>query len=146
MPQPTELTRRNVILLGSAGTALALVGCSPPAEPPDGQASATPDGGGTDSKPVEVARLADVPVGSSISASLSGAPILISQPMEGTVVAFSAICTHQGCVVLPAKTELDCPCHGSRFDSATGEVLGGPASRALDPVTVTVAGDSIVAG
>jgi Rieske Fe-S protein len=93
-----------------------------------------------------VASLADIPVGGSISATLAGAPILISQPTPGVVVAFSAICTHQGCVVKPAQEELDCPCHGSRFNPSTGEVLGGPAPLPLGKVPVTVAGDAILAG
>jgi Rieske Fe-S protein len=85
-------------------------------------------------------------VGGSISSTLNGEPILVSQPVAGTVVAFSAICTHQGCVVLPATAEFDCPCHGSRFDAATGAVLGGPARSPLPEVAVTLDGDSVRAG
>jgi Rieske Fe-S protein len=56
--------------------------------------------------------------------------------------AFSAICTHLGCVV----TENDradgftCPCHGSLFDSG-GRVLGGPAPRGLDWLELSLAVD-----
>jgi Rieske Fe-S protein len=62
------------------------------------------------------------------------------------VAAFSAICTHQGCTVAPAGKELDCPCHGSVYNAATGEVMGGPAPRPLDKVNVKIAGDNVVAG
>lgn len=34
--------------------------------------------------------------------------------------------------------ELDCPCHGSRFDAANGEVLAGPATTHLPEISVTV--------
>jgi Rieske Fe-S protein len=33
---------------------------------------------------------------------------------------------------------ISCPCHGSRFDPASGKVVSGPASRALAEVAVTV--------
>ena len=51
------------------------------------------------------------------------------------VVAYSAICTHQGCTVtdwLTAKQVLQCPCHQSHYDPRHGaRVVVGPAPRAL---------------
>lgn len=143
MTLPTDVSRRTVIVVGS-GTVLALAGCSTGPGSTDGKtdAGAPATGGGNG----EIASLADVPVGGSISATLDGKPILVAQPTAGKVVAFSAICTHKGCVVKPDAKEFACPCHGSRYDSSTGKVLAGPAPRALDPVKVTVAGDSITSG
>ena len=94
----------------------------------------------------DVAALADIPVGGSIDATIGGEPVLLSQPTAGTVVAFSAICTHQGCVVAAAGSQLECPCHGSVFDAATGAVEQGPAPDPLPEVAVTVDGDRVVAG
>ncbi len=132
---PSELSRRSVVALGGIGigTAVALTGCA------GGQNERTTVGG----KEV-LATLADIPVGGSVSARLDGTAILISQPTTGTVVAFNAICPHQGCRVLPKETDLECPCHQSRFDSTTGELLDGPAPRGLDPVAVEIAGDYVV--
>ena len=60
------------------------------------------------------------------------------------VHAFSSTCTHQGCTV-DGVTDgvITCPCHGSAFDAATGDVVTGPATRPLDPVQVEVA-DGVV--
>lgn len=152
MTQATDLSRRTVIMVGG-GAALTLAGCSAQPAPTDETTDAgTPaDGGGSPSADAgtggaEIAKLADIPVGGSISATLDGKPILVSQPTAGTVVAFSAICTHKGCVVKPDAAEFACPCHGSRYDSTNGEVTAGPAPRALDAVKVTVAGDSVTSG
>ena len=48
------------------------------------------------------------------------------------VVAFSTVCTHAGCRI--GKTNgnfLQCSCHGSRFEAATGKALKGPAIQPL---------------
>ena len=137
------ISRRAALLIGGAGTAVALVGCSTgPAA--TGEPATTGKSGGTKSA-TEVAKLADIPVGGSVEASLNGKPILVSQPTAGKVIAFSAVCTHQGCVVKPVGKEFDCPCHGSKFDAMTGEVLGGPAPSPLVAVPVSVTGDSVTA-
>lgn len=145
MTQATDVSRRTVILVGG-GTVLALAGCSAEPAPTDETTDAGTPAGGGGTGAEEIARLADIPVGGSISATLDGKPILVAQPTAGTAVAFSAICTHKGCVVKPDAAEFACPCHGSRYDSANGEVTAGPAPRPLDPVTVTVDGDSVTAG
>jgi rieske iron-sulfur protein len=51
------------------------------------------------------------------------------------VVAYSAVCTHQGCPVSMWQDEaqmLFCSCHASEFDPRNGaEVVAGPAPRRL---------------
>jgi Rieske Fe-S protein len=75
---------------------------------------------------------------------LDGRRVLLTQPVAGTVAAFDAHCTHQGCTVRATDDGLRCPCQGSVFDLATGEVLQGPATTPLDPVPVAVRGDDVV--
>ena len=58
--------------------------------------------------------------------------VRVAQPTAGTAVAFNARCPHAGCAVAVAQAELDCPCHGSRFD-VNGTVLNGPAIKPLAP-------------
>jgi Rieske Fe-S protein len=81
-----------------------------------------------------LAALADVPDGRGI---VVGNVVLTRRGNE--VHAFSAVCPHQGCLVdkVTAKS-IDCPCHGSRFDPASGKVVGGPAPHGLAPVKVAV--------
>lgn len=144
MTENLILTRRGLIVAGGAtvagASALALAGCAPAAEDPHTGAS-TPTGlqPGT-----ELARLSDVPVGGSLGVQVDGSEVLLSQPEEGVPMAFSAVCTHQGCVVAAAGASFDCPCHGSRYDAASGAVLNGPATRALSEIKVAVSDDRIV--
>ena len=93
-----------------------------------------------------IVKLADVPVGGAVAAQAPSGAIIVAQPTAGQVVAFSAICTHQGCKVAPAGATLNCPCHGSRYDALTGKVLNGPARADLAPVAVKVNGQDVVAG
>ena len=104
-------------------------------------------GGATGGSVKALAKLSDITVGSAISATNSdGSKIIIARPTSSTVAAFSAICTHQGCVVAPSGGQLDCPCHGSVFNASTGAVVNGPASRPLPRSTSRPSGDDIVAG
>ena len=73
--------------------------------------------------------------------------VVVTKDANGTVHAFSATCTHQGCTVSSvAGGTINCPCHGSRFDARTGAVVQGPATRPLPVISVTVQGDRIVRG
>ena len=51
---------------------------------------------------------------------------------NGELQAFSAVCTHLGCLVkwVPARREFFCPCHAGRFD-ANGVVIAGPPPAPL---------------
>lgn len=57
---------------------------------------------------------------------------------DGSCHALSPVCTHMGCHVKwnNAEASWDCPCHGSRFDARTGEVLNGPATVGLQAKVV----------
>lgn len=143
----SPITRRSLITVGSAAAmgagALVLAACTPGGAGTQTGANPQSSSGSSGSGATSVAKLSDIPVGGTAKATLNGAPILLAQPSAGKVVAFSAICTHQGCTVAPAEKEFDCPCHGSRFAAATGDVLGGPAPSPLHKLSVTVTGDDV---
>jgi cytochrome b6-f complex iron-sulfur subunit len=155
-----DLSRRRLIVGAAAGTgAIALAACSGGSSSSSsasaGAAGASSSGSsGSSGGSAEaggsgavLATLADVPVGSAIAAKdPSGKPIIVAQPSAGKAVAFSAICTHMACTVAPAGKELDCPCHGSRYDATTGAVIQGPAPKPLPSVPVHVADGKVVAG
>jgi Rieske Fe-S protein len=143
MPPPEEnviahpcLSRRQVLAAGGAGVgALALAGCGTGAE--------VPRLTGVGSGDVLVA-LADVPVDGTYELALGGRRVLVTRGTAGSVAAFDAECPHQGCTVRATDEGLGCPCHGSQFDPATGDVLRGPATSPLTPVAVAVRGDDVV--
>lgn len=84
-----------------------------------------------------LATLAEVPKGGGLI--LKTPAIVLTRGTDDEVRAFSAICTHQGCRVdRVADQTIDCPCHTSRFDAATGAVVSGPAPAPLPRVAVTV--------
>lgn len=68
----------------------------------------------------------------------------------GGVLAYSAICTHQGCDVktwLSKEKALVCYCHSSKFALLdAGAVVGGPATRPLPAIPLTLDGDQLVIG
>jgi len=55
----------------------------------------------------------------------------------GGLYAMSMQCTHAGCAVEMDGTQLNCPCHFSRFDHS-GNVLKGPATKPLPHFKLTV--------
>ncbi|MEO7269227.1 MAG: Rieske (2Fe-2S) protein [Knoellia sp.] len=90
----------------------------------------------------DLAKKADIPVGGG--KIFDSAKVVITQPTAGEYKAFSAVCTHQGCTVSGvADGTINCACHGSKFDIATGDVKAGPATSGLPTKSVTVGADGI---
>jgi Rieske Fe-S protein len=155
-PSVPASSRRTLLAGAGAACVAALAGCasynsnnggvagsqpaqgsSPPAAPASSGSGAAPNG------PPVLAGTADIPVGGG--KILADKKIVITQPKAGSFDAFTAVCTHQGCIVgTVAGGTINCPCHGSKFSITNGSVVNGPATSPLAPVTIKVQGTSIV--
>jgi Rieske Fe-S protein len=92
-----------------------------------------------------IAKASAVAPGSAVEFKDSGQPAVLVHLDSGDFVAYSAVCTHQGCTVAYNNGQLACPCHGSVFDPANGAaVVNGPAQRPLPELPVKVQGGEVV--
>lgn len=104
---------------------------------PTGSPSAAPAG---ERKVGTLAELRRQGGGLSFQDPAGAGPAIAVQLAGGGIVAYSAVCTHAGCLVQydPGSRDLICPCHGSVFDPAHGAtVLRGPAFSPLPAIRVT---------
>ncbi|MCX5133870.1 MULTISPECIES: Rieske (2Fe-2S) protein [unclassified Streptomyces] len=138
MPGRPSASRRTV-LRGAALTPVAGLGLA---------ACSGGSGGGAPATPT-----ASVVLGAESEVAKGGAElyqdqnVVVSRAEDGSLKAFSSICTHAGCAINKLDgTTLVCPCHGSEFDARTGKVLRAPATEPLNALTVEAKNGKIVAG
>jgi thiosulfate dehydrogenase [quinone] large subunit len=74
-----------------------------------------------------------------------GNPDIVIRGRDGSLKAFSAVCTHAGCTVGYEGGQLVCPCHGGTFDASTGQVVSGPPPSGLAAKRVIESGGQIYA-
>jgi cytochrome b6-f complex iron-sulfur subunit len=79
--------------------------------------------------------------------SLPDTRVFIRQEPGGRLTAFSAICTHLGCLVNfnRIKSEFLCPCHGGRYDM-DGKVVAGPPPAPLARLPLKVEHGRVMVG
>jgi Rieske Fe-S protein len=154
-PSRQLLPSRRALLAG-AGVACAamLAGCtthdaSNGGTTPATSGTATSAGGSTatSSAPAAGALAATSQVPDGGGKIIDGKNIVITQPQSGSFKAFTAICTHQGCIVSSVSNgTINCPCHGSKFSIKDGSVINGPAPSPLASIAIKVEGTSIFQG
>ena len=161
--QDRSATRRGVLLgVGLAGAGGVLAGCStaavpyeaneegqaPGAQQPTVAAGSQAAGGGTTAGPGGITGTllgheSQVPVGGGTI--FTAEKVVVTQPVKGQFKAFSAICTHVGCLCdAVAGGTINCPCHGSKFSVSTGAVVTGPATSPLPARTIAVTNGEIL--
>ena len=86
----------------------------------------------------------DLPIGSGKVVAMGSKPVIVVNTTGG-VKAYSAVCTHLGCIVDYDATSnhIVCPCHDGHFNPASGGVISGPPPQPLPPVSVAVEKDQI---
>jgi nitrite reductase/ring-hydroxylating ferredoxin subunit len=128
-------TRRGVLAgAGLAGLAGVITACGA-----GGSSSAPASSAGAANA---LAATSDIPVGGGMI--FTGPKVVVTQPTRDEFKAFSAVCTHMGCIVSQVSNgTIDCPCHGSQYSITTGAVVGGPAPLPLPAEQIKVSGGSI---
>ena len=152
----TRATRRGVLAgvglvglagavsaCGSGGSSSSSAGTNAGAPPATGVASAPSSASGAQGS--ALAATSEIPVGSG--KIFTSEKIVVTQPNSGDFKAFSAVCTHMGCIVSTISNgTIDCPCHGSQYSISTGGVVGGPAPSPLPAQAINVTGSNIFLG
>jgi len=131
--EPPRVSRRSFLSLASIGSCFAAMGVALAGVLRLPRPTVMPG-------PVrryKIGNPADFPIGSETR--LEKENVFIYRDGEG-LYAISAVCTHLGCIVAQSAQGFACPCHGSKFD-AKGNVVGGPAPRALPWLEVSRAAD-----
>ncbi len=149
----TELTRREFILIGVAGGAVAAVGVIVPLSQMSNGEQIAVDGFSSSTtttlppppsavvgffQKVKVASVGDVSITEPIKFDYPlqgqrnvlvklGNPVSYGVGPDEDIVSFSSICTHMGCVLDEYKPEHNalgpCPCHFSTFDLANNGMV-----------------------
>ena len=114
--------------------------------------SPAPRGGGQSARPARkmakpkgtvLGAASDIPVGGG--AIYTAAKVVVTQPASGQYKAFSAVCTHVGCVVNKVTNgTIDCPCHGSEFKITNGAVVTGPAPSPLPARPIKIVDGQVI--
>jgi len=85
----------------------------------------------------------EIPVGGGTI--YKAAKVVVTQPARGQYKAFSAVCTHAGCIMSEvANGTIDCPCHGGQYKITDGAVVAGPPPRPLPARPVKVVNGQVV--
>jgi Rieske Fe-S protein len=108
-----------------------------------GSAGAGGSGGGSGSGGGDaLAKTSDIKVGGG--EIFQDQEVVVTQPKAGEFKCFTAVCSHQGCIVSDVSGgTINCACHGSRYSIEDGSVVTGPATFPLAAEPIAVSGGEI---
>ena len=136
-------SKGKTVLIWDSGKAIAIASPSAsrtPTPSPSSSPTASREPIVTSKIEIPVAKSSDVPNNSTKSFvaknRYGNETTYILVRNSENLIAMDATCPHKGCIVGIAPEGLLCPCHSALFDPKNGAVLRGPASYALDRLTV----------
>ncbi len=93
------------------------------------------------------AKLSDLKDGEVKVVNVGGGEVALYR-IGDEVFAIENICTHVGCVISENNNiegeEVECTCHGSRFNIKTGAVTNPPATKPLKTYSIKVKGEDVL--
>jgi cytochrome b6-f complex iron-sulfur subunit len=98
--------------------------------------------------PTGVGHVEDFALGTGTVVSVDNKPVIVVNTKAGGLKAFSAICTHLGCIVSSdqKKGVIHCPCHDGLFNPVTGAVVSGPPPRPLPAYELAIQDGQVLIG
>src|SRR5262249_45824247 len=150
-----KISRRALGGLAAAGASLPLLAACSNDDPdtasdPSGSSpstaatggAASPSSGGAGGGGEALAKTSDIEVGGG--GVFAGQQVVVTQPKSGEFKCFTAVCSHQGCIVSDVSDgTINCDCHGSQYSIEDGSVVTGPATFPLAAEPISVSGDEI---
>jgi Rieske Fe-S protein len=135
---------------GAGGpTAMATSGTMPSQAPAGGMAGSS--GSSASAAPKTSAAATGTVLGAASEVPVGGgtiyktAKVVVTQPTRGEFKAFSAVCTHVGCIMSEvADGTIDCPCHGGQFKITNGAVVAGPPPSPLPARQIKIVNGQVV--
>jgi nitrite reductase/ring-hydroxylating ferredoxin subunit len=98
---------------------------------------------------VRIAGVADIATNASLAFRYptENDPCLLVRTSDTEFVAFSQVCTHLSCAVIPRPADniFLCPCHEGKFNLRTGDVVAGPPRRPLPRIDLEIRNANIYA-
>ena len=78
--------------------------------------------------------------GAVLMFKFGSSPAMLIHHLDGTWVAFTAVCTHLGCTVQyeVQANSIHCACHGGVYNAQTGANVSGPPPKPLKSFKVAV--------
>ena len=139
MNQSDRPTRRGFLdLIVAAGSAVTAAAIAVP-----GLLYLWPAARGGADEDVEVKGAADMTPGEAVTIQVRGKAVIVLR-RQRDFVAYSAVCTHLGCLVKwdAAQKQFLCPCHAAVFD-AEGRIVSGPAPADMPAYRVKEIGEAL---
>ena len=98
---------------------------------------------------VKAAKVSDLKPG-DMALFESGDERVLLVNVGGQIHAVGEVCPHEECYLSEdgalEGAEVECVCHGSRFNATNGELIEGPSEEGLGRYAVRIEGDDVLVG